>query len=226
MCVCVCVCVCVCDRDSERRVGPQARAVIWGMCGCGGTRASKSSAGTHTPADTDPITTRPPSCHVGRGWEPWAGIWAVNTDGEKDGQEGLPWWSSGKDSVLPLQEAWVRSPVREVLHALHFSQKKKGRDRKRYTYKTQSVVSGSDPGGCLENECRTAHFRRNPRLFPETDDPGRLGAGQMLRDGLCVADTCVLKRGTEGPASSPSPPPESWGLNLNEDPSSRVSATV
>ena len=27
---------------------------------------------------------------------------------------GLPWWSSGKGSVLPMQGAWVRSLVREL----------------------------------------------------------------------------------------------------------------
>ena len=28
--------------------------------------------------------------------------------------QGLPWWSSGWDSVLPMQGAWVRSLVREL----------------------------------------------------------------------------------------------------------------
>ena len=28
--------------------------------------------------------------------------------------QGLPWWSSGSDFVLPLQGAWVRPLVREL----------------------------------------------------------------------------------------------------------------
>ena len=28
--------------------------------------------------------------------------------------EGIPWWPSGSDSVLPLQGAWVRSVVEEL----------------------------------------------------------------------------------------------------------------
>ena len=28
--------------------------------------------------------------------------------------QGLPWWSSGEASVLPLQGAWVQSLVREL----------------------------------------------------------------------------------------------------------------
>ena len=33
---------------------------------------------------------------------------------------GFPWWSSGYDSVLPMQEAWVQSLVREQRsHMLH-----------------------------------------------------------------------------------------------------------
>ena len=27
---------------------------------------------------------------------------------------GLPWWSSGYDPILPMQGAWVRSPVGEL----------------------------------------------------------------------------------------------------------------
>ena len=27
---------------------------------------------------------------------------------------GLPWWSSGEDSVLPVKGAWVRALVREL----------------------------------------------------------------------------------------------------------------
>ena len=40
---------------------------------------------------------------------------------------GLPWWSIGQDSVLPLQEARVRSLAREVSHAVWYGQKKKER---------------------------------------------------------------------------------------------------
>ena len=32
----------------------------------------------------------------------------------KDSALGLPWWSSGQDSILPIQETWVRDPVREL----------------------------------------------------------------------------------------------------------------
>ena len=34
---------------------------------------------------------------------------------------GLPWWSSGLDSKLPVQGAWVRSLVRELHPACHRS---------------------------------------------------------------------------------------------------------
>ena len=36
---------------------------------------------------------------------------------------GLPWWSSGWDSVLPLQGAWVRSLVRELRSCMPWGQK-------------------------------------------------------------------------------------------------------
>jgi len=42
-------------------------------------------------------------------------------------ERGLPWPSSGLDSVLPLQGAQVRSLVMEVLHAVKCNQKKKNR---------------------------------------------------------------------------------------------------
>ena len=29
-------------------------------------------------------------------------------------EEGLPWWSSGQDSALPMQGTWVQSLVREL----------------------------------------------------------------------------------------------------------------
>ena len=32
----------------------------------------------------------------------------------RKGNEGLPWWSSGHDSMVPLQRAWVQSLVREL----------------------------------------------------------------------------------------------------------------
>ena len=32
----------------------------------------------------------------------------------KEKQMGLPWWSSGEDSELPVQGAWVPSPVGEL----------------------------------------------------------------------------------------------------------------
>ena len=32
----------------------------------------------------------------------------------KETEEGLPWWPSGKDSVLPMRGAWVRSLVEEL----------------------------------------------------------------------------------------------------------------
>ena len=35
----------------------------------------------------------------------------------------FPWWSSGWDSTLSMQEAWVLSLVREVLHAMGCGQK-------------------------------------------------------------------------------------------------------
>ena len=28
---------------------------------------------------------------------------------------GFPWWYSGYDSTLPMQRAWVQSPVRELI---------------------------------------------------------------------------------------------------------------
>ena len=38
---------------------------------------------------------------------------------------GLPWWSSGYDSKLPEQTAWVQSLVGEVSHAHSVAKEKK-----------------------------------------------------------------------------------------------------
>ena len=43
---------------------------------------------------------------------------------------GIPWWSSGWDSVLPLQGAWVQSVIRELRFHMMWGQKKKNRVRK------------------------------------------------------------------------------------------------
>ena len=40
---------------------------------------------------------------------------------------GVPWWSSGEDSMLPPQGAQVQSLVQEVLHAARCGQKIKNK---------------------------------------------------------------------------------------------------
>ena len=49
----------------------------------------------------------------------------------KNGQEGLPWQSSGEDSVLPLQGLWVLSLFRNLSSCMPLSQKKKKKERER-----------------------------------------------------------------------------------------------
>ena len=44
--------------------------------------------------------------------------------------QGLPWWSSGYDSMLPLQGVRVRSLGGEVLHATMCGKKKKKKKKK------------------------------------------------------------------------------------------------
>ena len=53
-----------------------------------------------------------------------------NRPSVKNGQEGLPWQSSGEDSLLPLQGAMGLVPVRES-KLLHATQPKKKRERER-----------------------------------------------------------------------------------------------
>ena len=57
----------------------------------------------------------------------------------KETEEGLPWWPSGKDSVLPMQGAQVRSLVKELRSHLSCSmakkKKKKRKSGKIYTYR-------------------------------------------------------------------------------------------
>ena len=45
-------------------------------------------------------------------------------------EDGLPWWSSGSDSVLPLQRTQVQSLVWEtkILHETWLSQNKQRKD--------------------------------------------------------------------------------------------------
>ena len=43
----------------------------------------------------------------------------------KETEEGLPWWPSGKDSVLPMQGAQVRSLVKELRSHISCSMAKK-----------------------------------------------------------------------------------------------------
>ena len=40
-------------------------------------------------------------------------------------REGLPWWSSGEDSALPLQGAWIPSLVGELKSHMLCGKKKK-----------------------------------------------------------------------------------------------------
>ena len=40
-------------------------------------------------------------------------------------EEGLPWWSSGQDSALPMQGTWVQSLVRELRSCMLQPKKKK-----------------------------------------------------------------------------------------------------
>ena len=52
----------------------------------------------------------------------------------KETEEGLPWWSWGKDSVLPMQGVWVRSLIKELRShspAAWPKKKKKKRERER-----------------------------------------------------------------------------------------------
>ena len=56
----------------------------------------------------------------------------------RETEEGLPWWSGGKDSALPMQGAQVRSLVRELRSHISCSmaKKKKKKDSgKIYTYR-------------------------------------------------------------------------------------------
>jgi len=58
----------------------------------------------------------------------------------KETEEGLPWWPSGKDSVLPMQGAWVRSLVEELRSHMSCGVAKKIKRRERdrgkiYTYR-------------------------------------------------------------------------------------------
>ena len=52
----------------------------------------------------------------------------------KSRKKGLPWWSSGQDSVLPLPRAWVQSLVgelrTEILQTAWCSQRNKKQNRK------------------------------------------------------------------------------------------------
>ena len=43
---------------------------------------------------------------------------------------GLPWWSSGEDSVLPLQEAQVQSLVGKLRSYMSWSKTKKKKNKK------------------------------------------------------------------------------------------------
>ena len=47
---------------------------------------------------------------------------------------GLPWWSSGKDSVLPLRRLWVQSLAVEVPYTALCGQKNK-QNKNAYTLK-------------------------------------------------------------------------------------------
>ena len=55
---------------------------------------------------------------------------------------GIPWWSSGWDSALPLQGPGVRSLVRELRsHKLHGAAKKKEKKKKVTCPRSQLVQS-------------------------------------------------------------------------------------
>ena len=58
----------------------------------------------------------------------------------KETGEGLPWWPSGKDPVLPMQGAQVRSLVKELRSHISCSMAKKKKKKKKdsgkiYTYR-------------------------------------------------------------------------------------------
>ena len=48
----------------------------------------------------------------------------------KETEEGLPWWTSGKDPVLPMQGAQVRSLVKELRSHISCSMAKKKKKKK------------------------------------------------------------------------------------------------
>ena len=71
-------------------------------------------------------------CQVNRWWSQVSDRMVVSPwcwSDQKTMALGLPWWSIGQDSMLPLQEARVRSLAREVSHAVWYGQKKKERKK-------------------------------------------------------------------------------------------------
>ena len=54
----------------------------------------------------------------------------------KETEEGLPWWPSGKDPVLPMQGAQVRSLVKELRSHIScgMAKKKKKKTMERFTH--------------------------------------------------------------------------------------------
>ena len=58
--------------------------------------------------------------------------------------QGLTWWSSGLDSMLPLQESWVCSLVRELSsHMLCVMAKKKKKKRRKNNLKKKMMIQNN-----------------------------------------------------------------------------------
>ena len=60
-------------------------------------------------------------------------------DASKNAWEGLPWLSSGSDSTLPLQEAWVLSLAGELRSRLLCGVAKKQTNQKKMQGKDEEI---------------------------------------------------------------------------------------